>query len=595
MEEHIFILYDENGNVLDDSHLIDQILDFWSDIYQKHRNNMNEEWFDDMKNTYIERYGNQELVHREPNNEEANYISFLWRIARGERSQMSREEIAGFRVQNHIVNQSENENVSVEWMPNLDFSGEDVRNQLIKLKKNKKAGPNGLKNEIYKWLLGSEMCVNSLATCYNNVKQIGPPIEWKNSKTVLIPKKKKPTCRDLRPIALTDSSYRIYMSMCKNKIIKHLVQNNQFSVYQSGFTKGRRLEDNLFTLTYCITESRKRKEPLFVCAIDYEKAFDSIKRSSIIKTLIKYRCEPQLIDVICQLYDRDTTSVYFNNKLVGQVEISSGIRQGCTGSPLLFIMVLNSIIDKIERSRVGFRSGNIRIPCLFFADDGLLLAQSERDMRRIIGTMERAAEDVGLKINKAKSNIMVYGHDFGNGEIEDIKVVTSIKYLGVNISDGRDPFKNHKEQKLKDSKKLSNMTYSIIARSCNKLLIGKTYWDMVVIPSLLFASAIINWNKTELETLQRSEDAVWRKILGAPGYAPLVAMRGDVGATTIMARDIKSKLKYVRHIYNCDSDLLGNILDGIMNGGHPYGKKILKYLGIINIEQVSDLREISAK
>ena len=430
-------------------------------------------------------------------------------------------------------------------------------------------------------------------TCFNNVQEIGPPMEWKQSKTVLIPKKRKPTTKDLRPIALTNTSYKLYMSLIKQKLVDHLARNKQFSLFQAGFTGGRRLEDNLFILSYCIYDSRKNKKPLFVCAIDFEKAFDSIKRSSIVTALIKYRCDPVIIDVICQLYEDDSTSVYFNNREVGEIEATSGIRQGCTGSPLLFVNVVNFIIDILVQKKIGFRNRDIEVPCLFFADDGLLLAQSVNEMSKLIQVLERGANEVGLKMNRSKSQLLVYGQTIDSDNIEKINITSSIKYLGVEISTERDIFHQHKVGRLNESKRLCNLTYSVIERCCNKIMIGKTYWEVVVLPSLLYGSAVINWSKTEIECLQRSEDDVWRKVLGAPGYAPLVAMRGDVGASTILARDIKSKMKFVKHVVESQSEILNNILAVVMDNGHPFGKIVNKYTDLLNIEQIDSLKEIS--
>ena len=589
-------LYDDNGSIIESYNIKEAILDYWQNIYQKHSNSMNEKWHVIEKNRYIARYGNDELVLRgQAHDSVGGFMEFLWRVARGERSQMSNEDLERYRA-SRVMSRSEAsivENERMEWMQQMEFSTVEVKKQLGQLKDGKKGGPNGLKNEMYKWLMKSEICVNTLTDCYNNVKQIGPPVEWKMSKTVLIPKKKKPMIKDLRPIALTDTSYKVYMSLCKEKLIDHLSTNYQFSTYQNGFTRGRRLEDNLFILSFCINESRMLKKPLYVCAIDFEKAFDSIRRSCIVEALIKYRCDPLLIDVICQLYDHDQTSIYFNNKEIGNMEISSGIRQGCTGSPLIFIMVVNHIIESIIESKIGFRSGDISVPCLFFADDGLLLTQSEGQMRRLLQCMEKASAEVGLKVNKNKSNLLLYGMESVCQQIEGIEVTTCIRYLGVNISTSKDFFLQQKENKIKEAKKLSNMTYSVISRACNKLLIGKTYWEMVAMPSLLFASSVITWNKTELDKMQRSENEVWRKILGAPGYAPLVAMRGDIGAATVISKDAKSKLKYIKHIYTSENKLLNDILNAVIGRRHPYGRKVLQYLNIINIDQVSDLRERS--
>ena len=62
---------------------------------------------------------------------------------------------------------------------------------------------------------------------------------------------------------------------------------------------------------------------------------------------------------------------------------------------------------------------------------------------------------------------------------------------------------------------MANVTYSVVGRSCDRLLIGKTFWKSVILPSVLHASQVIVWKKSEREKLQRIENGVWRKIFGA--------------------------------------------------------------------------------
>ena len=59
------------------------------------------------------------------------------------------------------------------------------------------------------------------------------------------------------------------MSLVKDKIVEHMRQAEEQSKFQSVFTRGRRLEDNLFILRYCIERSYMRGKPLFMMAIDF--------------------------------------------------------------------------------------------------------------------------------------------------------------------------------------------------------------------------------------------------------------------------------------------------------------------------------------
>ena len=98
---------------------------------------------------------------------------------------------------------------------------------------------------------------------------------WKKSRTTMIPKVKKPTAAKLRPIALTDVSYKLYMAIQGRKIDNHIIDNNEHIETQAGFTKGSQIEDNLFILQYCIEKTYKRRKPLIVSTYKNELYIDN--------------------------------------------------------------------------------------------------------------------------------------------------------------------------------------------------------------------------------------------------------------------------------------------------------------------------------
>jgi len=113
------------------------------------------------------------------------------------------------------------------------------------------------------------------------------------------------------------------------------------------------------------------------------------------------------------------------------------------------------------------------------------------------------------------------------------------------------------------------------------------------LPSVLRGTAVVNWNNLELERLQREEDNVWRRILGAPGYAPLVAMRGDIGTSTMVARDMKTKLKYLRHALTSENKMLAEMVTDMFLKKHAWCRKVERYMEQLEIEGFNGCKEMS--
>lgn len=83
-------------------------------------------------------------------------------------------------------------------------------------------------------------------TVLENTKEI--PDNWRTSLTKLAPKVSKPTLKGFQPIALTNTSYNILMAIKRDKIDDYLYKDNLTMDTLSGFTGGRRMENNLLTL-----------------------------------------------------------------------------------------------------------------------------------------------------------------------------------------------------------------------------------------------------------------------------------------------------------------------------------------------------------
>ena len=145
---------------------------------------------------------------------------------------------------------------------------------------------------------------------------------------------------------------------------------------------------------------------------------------------------------------------------------------------------------------------------------------------------------------------------------------------------------------IRETKKMGKITYSVMARACNRIGIGKTYWKNVVIPSVLYGSNVVVWRERDIEQLQVAENEVLRRMVGAPGYVALAGVRGEIGIGTMKGRIIRSRLQYIRTIMQGDRTLLGRVWEEMNRGNGEMIESIRKYCRWVGIG-VEDLGVLS--
>ena len=202
-------------------------------------------------------------------------------------------------------------------------------------------------------------------------------------------------------------SYKLFMSVTVQESIEnHLIDNKLIKENQNGFTKKGRIENNLLVLKYCIDNSFKNRKSLYVMSVDYAKAYDSVKRDSLINTLMDYKIHPNIIQVIAEIYTDDRTNIAIGDKGI-DMAVTSGIRQGCTASTTLFKLLTYITIDALEKEG-GYQDENFKLSALYYADDGLIMARTEEEITKMIEVLVNLSNYTGLRINKEKSSIIIF-------------------------------------------------------------------------------------------------------------------------------------------------------------------------------------------
>ena len=566
-EEGEMKVYNEQEQELNEQEMKREVPKYWKE-YHKGKNEISQVW-------------NKENHIKELNKKKENLIAE-----------------PGFMILPGGIFKIEQTEQIINPMTLKEIGTEAMGGELEKLKCNKAPGPNLLKPELYKEIGKSTFCTEVMANLYDNqFYSEEVPESWKESKTKLIAKKKKPTVKDFRPIALTNISYKLFMSLIKNQIEEHLTENNLVKYNQTGFTKGGRMEDNLFILQHLVGKSFKREKPLIVISIDFSKAYDSIDRKKMIETMIRYKIHPNIIDIVAKIYQDD-----FTNIIVGdheeRIEITSGIRQGCTGSTTLFKLITYEIIKELERNGEALEIENTKINSLFFADDSLTMADTIEKARKNLKILTDISESYGLKINKEKSKILLFNCEENIKEIEGIQVTDKIKYLGITIDNKKELFESHKTHIVKRAKSYANMMYLITGKCVNRMLMGKTYWKNMIVPRLLYGSGVMTFNAKEIAQLQIAENIAYRRIMEAREHTPISALRGEIGSSLMITRIMESKLLLTKNILEGSNNLTKKILEeSRIERKNKYNTTLSEYLRKLNIrfEELKTISKVNIK
>ena len=98
---------------------------------------------------------------------------------------------------------------------------------------------------------------------------------------------------------------------------------------QAGFRPGRGTTEHTFMLRNILEQCNKWQKDIYVNFLDFEKAFDSVHRTSLWKILRQYGI-PQKIVYIITLFHNNFTCCVQNSS--SSFAVNSGVRQGCVMS-----------------------------------------------------------------------------------------------------------------------------------------------------------------------------------------------------------------------------------------------------------------------
>lgn len=316
--------------------------------------------------------------------------------------------------------------------------------QAIKhLKTGKSAGQDNIPNELWKNLSGKglEALLDLFQDCWSHGKS---PSSWKQSQVIGIFKKGcESDPSNFRPISLLQTCYKLYARVLAARLYAGLdpvLRDNQF-----GFRQGRSTSDAIFLVRRLQDlVDAKRHQVLHLLFLDWSKAFDTIKPAALHLALRRLKVPPTMCKAILDLTASPVFRVVVDGEVSGLKTQSSGIRQGCTLSPLLFIAMQTVMFHDIQRTFLAQHplavTPTVSMFDIEFADDAVLVSRNCEHLQALLQIVQTEAAKYNLYLNHGKCKLVSYNSQADIKFIDGSKVpkATSVVYLGAVIdSQGR--------------------------------------------------------------------------------------------------------------------------------------------------------------
>jgi hypothetical protein len=408
----------------------------------------------------------------------------------------------------------EEENIVGEDYKGPDISESEVIAAIREMKNNKAVGVDGIPAEILK-TLGEDTLKEIVKLCKDMYRDGKWPKDFTRSIVIPIPKKPNAiNCADYRTISLISHAAKIMLKVITRRLegkANEYIGRNQF-----GFKRGCGTREAIAVMKILAERCLENGQDLYICFVDFEKAFDRVNWVEMMKVLKKMGVDWRDRRMIKNLYMKQETIVRIDGEESEAGVIGRGNRQGCPLSPLLFSAYAETMMaEAMESIQEGINVGGELLKDVRFADDQGMVASSEEGLQTLMNGLTATAKRYDMKINAKKTKAMIISKTDRkevNIKIDGEKVeqVHSFKYLGAHITDdGR----NTKEIRIRIgmAKVAFNKRKELLSRKINrelkKKIIKTTIW-----PIALYACETWSLLKVDMNRLSAFEMWLWRRM-----------------------------------------------------------------------------------
>lgn len=470
----------------------------------------------------------------------------------------------------------------------LEILESEIRWAMNDMKRGKAAGSDGVMIEMLQ--AAGEMTVKCITEIANKVYFSGRITEQMcKSVFIAIPKVSGTLdCDKHRTISIMSQITKILLKVILKRIRGRI--RNEVSEEQCGFMEGKGTSNAIFMLRVMAERIIEKQRNMYVCFIDYEKAFDRVRHEDLMEILKSIGVKGSELRMIKNLYWKQKACVKIDGQETEWQNIKRGVRQGCVLSPDLFSLYGEVIMRKTTECE-GISIGGRNINNIRYADDTVLIADTRQKLQEMLNIVKEESEIKGLTINVRKTKWMVISKNQQLPRMElrcgdrTVERMENFNYLGSAITvDARCDAEIKRRigiAKTAFCNMRSLLTNRKLSIKTRKRLIKSHVWS-----TMLYGVESWTISRTMVNRLEAMEMWLWRRMMKIPWTARRsnTEVLEMVGEERKLMRVVRLRqMNFFGHVMRREG-MENLIVTGMVEGTRGRGRPRLKYVdGLVEL------------
>ncbi|MEW8185640.1 MAG: reverse transcriptase family protein [Candidatus Thiodiazotropha endolucinida] len=455
-------------------------------------------------------------------------------------------------------------------LDSITITNQEVLDVLTTLNVSKSCGPDSINPRLLKE--GAQYLQIPLTYIFNaSLSHCRFPNAWKKANVTPIHKKNEKTLpNNYRPISLLSIIGKA-MERCVHKhIYNYVLDNNLISPFQSGFTCNDSTTNQLLYLYHSFCEAVDSGKEVRVVFCDISKAFDRVWHRGLLFKLSSVGIKGKMLQWFSSYLSNRTQRVVLNGQNSEWVTVKAGVPQGSILGPLLFLLYINDIVNRIKT--------NIRL----FADDTSLFI--------IVDTPERAAGSLNSDLQEINQWATEWLVDFNPSKTftmtvsrkttdvlhpplflagTKIQETDTYKHLGIHFSNSLS-WAEHIRTITRTAWQRLNMLRGLKFR-LKRFSLEKIYTSFIR-PLLEYSDSIWdNLNQEEINLVESVHTEAARIVSGATKLCNIDRLLSDLSWEPLHKRRRKHRLiLFYKMINHLTPDILSDLVPPYVRESNPY-------------------------